>query len=176
MNIRALAKLLITASVASIAVGQSAHAFWFYQHHESAFDSNSMHVALGVAPGPNGGGLAVRCKGGQTELMYMVSGTGTTEEHVSLANETGAVKLKLRIDQGEVQTLSVISSLDEGNYVLLAQIDKGLAEQIRDAKNTIAATVALGTKMFWENSFAARGSTDVVGKVLALCAQDSATN
>ncbi|MCY1375841.1 hypothetical protein D9M69_632850 [compost metagenome] len=135
-----------------------------------------MHVALTVAPGANGGGLAVRCKGGKTELLYMLSGTGTTQEHVDLANRSGAVKLKLRVDKGEVQTLDVVSSLDEDNYVLSAEIDTVFAEQIRDAKKSIAATVALGTNNYWENAFAAKGSTEVVGKVLSLCAQDAAAN
>lgn len=152
-------------------MANSASAFWLYQKSESAFDEQIMHVGMTVNLGVNGGAFSVRCKGDRTEFMYIVSNTGATQEQADLANGSGLVKLKMRIDRGEVMEFPIYSTIQEGDYVVLAEADRKLAEQVRDARQTIALTISVNGRNFWENSFSSKGSTDVIGKVLRLCAE-----
>lgn len=101
--------------------------------------------------------------------MYVIMNTGMKEDDVEKANDLGMMKLKLRIDKSEVKEFGIISSVDDGKYIVLAEVDKAVAEEVRDAKRTVAVAVSLAGKNFWENSFQAKGSTEVVGKVLSLC-------
>ncbi|WHA39804.1 hypothetical protein [Agrobacterium larrymoorei] len=124
---------------------------------------------MSLAVGKNAGAIGVRCKAGKTEIMYVIMNTGMKEDDVEKANDLGMMKLKLRIDKSEVKEFGIISSVDDGKYIVLAEVDKAVAEEVRDAKRTVAVAVSLAGKNFWENSFQAKGSTEVVGKVLSLC-------
>lgn len=174
MKLRPFANLLLIAGVATAGISDPALALWLYQKSESAFDDQTSHIAIS----PSGdAALSVRCNGSKTEVVYIVMNAGMTEETAAMANSNaGLVKLKLRVDKGEINEIPVISSVKEGSYIVVADIETSFAEQIRDAKKSVAATVSLAGNNFYENSFSASGSTDAVGKALSLCATDAASN
>ncbi|KQW82052.1 hypothetical protein [Ensifer sp. Root127] len=168
-------RTIVATAVVAIVLAQPASAFWLYQKHESAFDDGALHVAFSAAVGANPGGLGVRCKDGKAEIMYIVMDSGLTSNDANNANKIGAMKLKMRIDKGEIKDYPVHSSVNDDKYIMVFDIDRSVAEQMRDAKKSISVTASLAGQNFWENTFSVTGSTDVIGKTLALC-DSSATN
>jgi hypothetical protein len=172
MTIKKIVTLGAAISAASF-LAQPASAAWLYQTKESAFDDGTMYIA---ATAGTQGGFAVRCQGGEMDVVYMIANTDFGAENVEKGNSLGLMKLKLRVDKGEVLTLDAVASVpDNGMLMLKAEINKTQAEQIRDAKKAVAAALTMGGQNFYEGSFSASGSTDVLGKVLSQCrAEDAA--
>ncbi len=160
-------KAAVTAISTITLMAQQASAAWLYETKESAFDDATMHVA---ATAGSVGGFAVRCQGDHMDVVYMISSTDISKENVEQGNELKLLKLKLRVDKGDVVVLDAAASVPGDRMLMLkAEIDRSQAEQIRDAKKSVAAALTMGGQNFYEDSFSASGSTDTVGKVLSEC-------
>lgn len=169
-------RTIVATAIAATVLAQPANAIWIYNKHESAFDDGTLHIALSAAGGATPGGLGVRCSGAKIELMYIVMNSGVTSETADTANRLGGMKLKMRIDKGDIQEFTVSSDVSDDKYTVVTDIDKSVAEQMRDAKKSIAVTVSMMDQNFFENTFSSKGSTEVIGKALSLCEKDQATN
>ncbi len=168
MNFKTMALLSIAGTSL---LGQQASAAWFYQTKESAFDDATMQIA---ATAGKQGGFAVRCQGGRYDVVYMIPNTDFEADTVEKGNSLKLMKLKLRVDKGDILALDAVGSVPESRMLMLtAEIDRTHAESIRDAKKSVAVALSMAEQNFYEDAFSASGSTDVVGKVVTLCGSDS---
>lgn len=146
-----------------LSVSTSAYGQWLYQSRESAFGDDTLHIAL-TASGLYGFGL--RCRNGTFEAVYI-----TPEkfgESIGLLNALRP-QLRIRIDNQGVLDFDAELEDAEGKLAVLAEIDRSLAEAVRDARRRVAVVVEVLGERFHEKSFNVRGSTKAVGKVIADC-------
>ncbi|MFN0263373.1 hypothetical protein ACKTEK_05775 [Tepidamorphus sp. 3E244] len=138
---------------------------WVYQKQESAFGSDSVHLAL--AAGRGGYALGIRCTGGDSQIIY-ITPEKMGDDAVSLINSSGA-KLLLRVDEEAVVELDPVASLSDGEALYAADLSIEVAQSIIDARKRVAVAVSWLSNNFHENSFTVRGSTKAVGKILENC-------
>lgn len=149
-----------------LSVSTSAQAQWLYQGQESAFGDDTMHVAL-TALGPYA--LGLRCKAGTFEAVYITP--ERSDEGLSMLNMLKP-QLRVRVDNQSVLDLDAELEDADGKLVVLAEIDRSLAEAVRDARRRVAVVVEVLGQRYHERSFNVRGSTNAVGKVMANCLSD----
>jgi hypothetical protein len=102
--------------------------------------------------------------------MYLIEGTDLTQEAADKGNPLHIIKLKLRVDKGEILTLDAFAQVPKpGTLVLAASLDAEQAASIRDAKRNVSVAMSMADQNFYEQSVSAAGASPVVGKVLSNC-------
>jgi len=142
-----------------------ASAQWVYQGNESAFGSDTMHVAL---TGSGDYGFGFRCKAGEIEAVYLTPDRSFDADAYKLANITEP-KLRIRIDDRPVVDLEAELNDVSGKASVLAPVEKELLLSAKDARKRIAVVLELLGDNYHEQSFNVRGSTKAIGSVIAGC-------
>ncbi len=161
-------KILGAVSVAvAFAIASDASAQWMFQASESAFDDGKTAIAATTG---SVGGLGLKCQGQELSIVYLVEGSDLTQEAVTTANPLHIIKLKLRVDKGDIQTLDAFAQVPKpGTLMLAAPLDKGQITSIRDARSKVSIAMSMGDQNFYEPSVSSAGSTSAIGKVMSQC-------
>lgn len=155
--------LVIAISACLFVLSTPAQAQWLYQDKESAFGDDTLHIAL-TASGSYAFGL--RCKAGTFDAIFITP--EQAEGSFGMLNMLKP-KLRIRVDDQDIQNFDGEIENADGKVVILAAIERSLAEAIRDARRRVAVVIEVLGQRFHEQSFNVRGSTNAVGKVLAKC-------
>lgn len=151
----------------TLSTAGNASAAWMFQSNESAFDDGNTAIAATTG---SVGGLGLKCQAHELSIVYLVPGTDLTQEAVETANPMHIIKLKLRIDKGDIQTLDAFAQVPQaGTLMLAAPLDKSQITAIRDAKSKVSIAMSMGDKNFYEQSVSAAGSSSAIGKVMSQC-------
>ncbi len=145
----------------------SASAQWLYQEEKkSAFSDEIVHLLLTVKQGK---ALGVRCENGEIEIMLILN---EKIEQIDTVNSLDP-KLLIRIDGNRMHELSATAQNTTAKFVLYANADTALVEEIRDAKKRVAIVLDLAGNQFVETSYSVRGSTKAAKTLLRKCQPDS---
>lgn len=162
-------KVLFGGIIALSLATPASASFWFYEKKESAFGDEVMHVGA-TGNMLNGRGIVLKCSQGKSSLVYIVKNTDMTDDAVSKANGLGVFRLLVRVDKNEAYDFPAMGRMtDIADIAIEADIEPALMKEMKDASKTVAVAVAVTDHRFWEESFSADGSTEVVGKVIDGC-------
>lgn len=158
-------KLAITVAAIVLATGTAANAQWIYSGKESAFDNDTLHMAL-TSKAPYG--LGFRCRGSKIEIVYLTPDTSFDEDTYKMANIT-LPKLRVRVDKDPIIDVDVELSDAEGKVVAVGIVDLSLLESVKAAKSRVAVVLQLLSDSYHEQSFNVRGSGKAISQIIDGC-------
>ncbi len=158
-------KLVATIAIV-MATGTTANAQWMYQGQESAFDNDTLHIAV-TAAGQYGFGF--RCKGTKIEAVYMTPDKSFDDSAaISLANATKP-KIRVRVDKNPVVDVDVELQNIDDKATAFGDVDIDLLKSVASAKNRVAVVMQILGDNYHEKSFNVRGSTKSIGQIIKAC-------
>lgn len=149
-----------------LATGGVANAQWVYQAQESAFDDNSMHIAV-TAAGQYGFGF--RCKGGKIETVYLTSDKSFEDNSAILMANATKPKLRVRVDKNPVVDIDVELQNIDDKATAFGDVDIDLLKSVAAAKNRVAVVLQIIGDNYHEKSFNVRGSTKAINQIIESC-------
>ncbi|KAB2693860.1 hypothetical protein [Brucella intermedia] len=159
-------KRLAIAFTSVLATCWAANAQWVYQAQESAFDDNSMHIAV-TAAGQYGFGF--RCKGGKIETVYLTPDKSFDDNSAILMANATKPKLRERVDKNPVVDIDVELQNIDDKATAFGDVDIDLLKSVASAKNRVAVVLQIIGDNYHEKSFNVRGSTNAINKIVAAC-------
>ncbi len=159
MKVWFLAAVIIGTVAASPAWSQ-----WLYDGQQSAFGGGGTHSAY---TGNRDYGFGFRCDDSEVSVAYL------TPQPIESDDLDGyqrlPIRLLVRVDDNPVKEYeSRIDRADEKLRVI-ADIERDILEEVRDAKRRIAVAINLAGKLYHEQSFRAQGSTATLNKFMPNC-------
>lgn len=162
---RYFVKISFLSFVSFLFLITSSNANWIYSETKSAFADSSVKLA---ATALGGYALGMRCSKDKREAIFITSEKEFEPDSLKLANGTHPVLL-LRVDDLGVVELPGAVVGTNGKMGMIAEVPNEVLMQVKDAKRRVAIAIKLITGTFHETTFAVRGSTKAVGKLIENC-------